>query len=88
MRYNSWDTEYGVRQNFFVILGHFLSFYPLPPPPSNNPENQNFEKMEKASEDVTILNLCNKKHDMECNMQFLVILGYFLLFYPAVDLEN
>ena len=44
--------------------------------------------MEKASEDVTILNLCNKKHDMECDMQFLVILGYFLLFYPAVDLEN
>ena len=70
-----------------------LSFWAIfclftPPAPSNNPENQNFEKMEKASEDVTILNLCNKKHDMECDMQFLVILGYFLLFYPAVDLEN
>ena len=40
-----------------------------------NPENQNFEKMKKASGDVIILNLCNKKHDqmmyaysdMECN---------------------
>ena len=30
------------RQNFFVILGHFLPFYP-----ADNPENQKFEKMEK-----------------------------------------
>ena len=60
--------------NFFlVIMGHFLPFtLPIPP---NNPENQNFEKMKKASGDVIILNLCNKKHDqmmyaysdMECN---------------------
>ena len=35
----------------------------LPPPPPNNPENQNFEKTKKASGDVIILNLCNKKHD-------------------------
>ena len=27
-----------------VIMGHFLPFYP-----PNNPENQNFEKMGKAS---------------------------------------
>ena len=54
-------------------MGHFLPFtLPIPP---NNPENQNFEKMKKASGDVIILNLCNKKHnqmmyaysDMECN---------------------
>ena len=64
--------RYGVRQFFLVIFGHFLPlFSPLP----NNPENQNFEKMKKASGDVIILNLCNKKHDqimyaysdMECN---------------------
>ena len=63
--------RYGVRQFFLVIFGHFLPlFSPLP----NNPENQNFEKMKKASGDVIILNLCNKKHnqmmyaysDMEC----------------------
>ena len=36
---------------------------PPPPPPPNNPENQNFEKTKKASGDVIILNLCNKKHD-------------------------
>ena len=52
--------RYGVRQFFLVIFGHFLPlFSPLP----NNPENQNFEKMKKASGDVIILNLCNKKHD-------------------------
>ena len=37
------------RQNFFVILGYFLPFYP-----SNNPENQNFEKMKKAPGDIII----------------------------------
>ena len=55
------------------ILGHFLPV--TSPPPPNNPENQNFEKMKKTSGDVIILNLCNKKHDqimyaysdMECN---------------------
>ena len=66
--------RYGVRQFFLVIFGHFLPlFSPLP----NNPENQNFEKMKKASGDVIILNLCNKKHnhmmyaysDMECDRQ-------------------
>ena len=67
--------RYGVRQFFLVIFGHFLPlFSPLP----NNPENQNFEKMKKASGDVIILNLSNNKHnhmmyaysDMECNRQF------------------
>ena len=46
------DTEFpeiGSETIFFVILGHFMA------------ENQNFEKMKKASGDVIILNLCNKK---------------------------
>ena len=67
--------------NFFVNLGHFLPYnpplHPTPHPP-NNLENQNFEKMKKASGDVIFLNLCNKKHDqivyaysdMECDRQF------------------
>ena len=41
----SWDMECG-RHNFFVILDGFLPFYP----PPNNPENQNFGKMEKFLE--------------------------------------
>ena len=42
---------------------HFGSFFALFPPSPNNPENQNFEKMRKASGDIIILRLCNKKHD-------------------------
>ena len=41
-----WETE------FFVILDHFLTFYQ--PPPPNNLENQNVEKMKKVSGDITI----------------------------------
>ena len=41
--YDVWFLRYDVRQTeLFVILGHFLSFYP-----NKNLENQNFEKMEK-----------------------------------------
>ena len=88
-----WGTESG--RIFFVILGHLLPFY-SPPPPSNYPENQNLEKMKKASGDVIILNLSNNKHnhmmyaysDMECNRQFFVILGHVLLFYPNTEPEN
>ena len=49
-------------ENFFlVILGQFL---PFTSPPSNNPDNQNFQRMKKASPgDIIILNLRNKKHD-------------------------
>ena len=50
-----------------------------------NPKNQNFEKMNKASEDIIISHLCTKNHDrmmyaysdMECGRH---ILGHFLLF--------
>ena len=43
---------------FFVLLDHFLPFH-LP----NNPENQIFEKMKNAYEDVIILYMCTKNHD-------------------------
>ena len=69
--------RYRVRQNFVI----FCHAPPPRPTPPNNLENHNFEKMKKASGDVIILNLCNKKHDhmmyaysgMECNRQFFVI---------------
>ena len=41
MMHGSWDIECD-RQIFFVILEHFLAFYP-----PSNPKNQNFEKNEK-----------------------------------------
>ena len=46
---------------FFVILDHFLPFYP-----PMDPENQNFEKMKKTLEDIIILQMCtiNDSHMM------------------------
>ena len=72
--------RYGVRQYFFVILGHFLPFTPPPPPKTTHKTKilkKKKKKMKKASGDVIILNLCSKKHDqimyafsdMECDRQ-------------------
>ena len=38
--------------DFFVIFGYFLHFYP-----SNNVEDQNFDKMKKTPRDIVILNM-------------------------------
>ena len=47
-----WFLRYGVQQaEFLVILGHFLPFYP-----TNNPQNQVFEK-------IIILHKCTKNLD-------------------------
>ena len=39
--------------DFFVIFGYFLHFYP-----SNNAEDQNFDKMKKTPRDTVILHMC------------------------------
>ena len=84
--FDSWDTEWDG--------WNFLSFWAIfcPFTPSNNSENQNFEKIKKGPRDVIILHMCTKNHnhmmyaswDTECNRQnFLIaILGYYLPFYP------
>ena len=41
MRYDSWDMK--LNRQVFVILGHFLPFYP-----TNNPKNKSFEKIKKT----------------------------------------
>ena len=64
-----WFFRYGVQQTkFFVILDHFLPFYP--PPPPNKPENQNFEKLKKASGAIIILHKCtkNRNHMLYCSL--------------------
>ena len=40
-------------QNFFVILDHFLHFYP-----PNNLNNQNFKKLKKPASDIIALRMC------------------------------
>ena len=37
---------------FFIILGHFLTFFPM------DPENQNFGKMKNKPADIIILQMC------------------------------
>ena len=55
--YNVWFLRYGARQTeFFLILEHFMPFYP-----TNNPKNQNFEKIKAG--DIIILQNCTKNHD-------------------------
>ena len=80
--------RYGVRQTeFFVIMDHFLPFYP-----PMDPENQNFEKMKKTLEDIIILQMftINDSHmiygfsDMECNRQ--IFLSFWTVFCPFTPL--
>ena len=84
--YDIWFLRYGTWQpEFFVILGHFLPFYP-----SNNPENHYFEKIKKTPWDIIILQMSsiNDNHmmyglwDMQCdNQKFFAISGHFLPYY-------
>ena len=46
---------WSVTDRIFCDFGPFLAH--LPPPP-NNPENQNFEKMKKLLGDIIILLMC------------------------------
>ena len=83
-----------MRQNFLPFWAIFCPFSPLLP---NNPENQNFEQMKNAFEDVITLNLCNKKHDhmmyayldMECSHRhnFLSFQAIFCSFAPLLTLK-
>ena len=61
LRYEAWQTE------FFVILGHFLHFYP-----TNNPKNQNFENLKKSL-DIIIFHKCTKNYDymLHCSWDML-----------------
>ena len=75
----------------FVILGHFLPFYPL-----NDPENQNFAKMNKMPGDIVILHVYHKWRSYHIwflkykarQTEFFVILGHFLPFHPRDNPEN
>ena len=78
IRYSSWDMEW---DRMFVIFDQFLPFHP-----PNNPQNQNFEKMKKASGGVIILHMCTKNQDhmiypswdVECDKQ--IFLSFWAMF--------
>ena len=60
--YGSWDMERD--RQFLSFWTVFLPFYP-----PKDPENQNFEKIKKACEDIFILQMCtiNDSHMMHCS---------------------
>ena len=86
--YDVWFLRYGVQQTeFFVIMDHFLPFYP-----PMDLENQNFGKMNNIPENIIILQMCNihDSHmmcgswDMKCNRQnFLSFWAIFCPFSPV-----
>ena len=45
--------RYRVRHLTFCYFYNFFPFYP-----TNNPQNQNFDKMKKAPRDINILQMC------------------------------
>ena len=61
MIYGLWDMKC-TRQNFFVILGHFLLF--TPPSPPYQPEKWKFQNKEKETpRDIIISHRCVKNYD-------------------------
>ena len=91
--YDIWFLRYGVQQTeLFVILGHFLPFYP-----TKTPKYQNFEKMKKKPSDIIILRKSMKNADHipycswdmgheRCNFYFHF--GLFFVLYPPNNPEN
>ena len=85
MKYSSWDTKLD-----WIFLPFWTTFEPSTP--TKNPESQNFEKMKKASGDVIIFNLCNKKNvhimydysDMKCGRHFCHFRLFLLSFTPLL----
>ena len=88
MMYGCWDME-AQQTEFFLILKHFLPFYPL-----KNPENQNFEKMKKMPGDIIISHKCTindnniiyDSWDMKHNRQNF--LSFWAIFCPFTLLTS
>ena len=89
MRYSSWDTE--CDRQYFVILGHFLCFYP-----TNSLKKTQFGKNEKGIRWChQFTHLYQKSHhmmyaswDIACNRHiFLSFLAIFCPFTPLLTLK-
>ena len=88
--YDVWILRHWAQQtDFFVILDHFLPFYP-----SNNPISENFDKKKKNSGDIINLHICtiNDNHmmygssDMERDEQNT--LSFWTIFCPFTLLKT
>ena len=87
--YEVWFLRYGVRHIIFCHFGPCFTLLTQPPSP-NNPENQNFEKLKKASRDhFTHVYQKSQSYDL-CFLrygarqtEFFLIFDHFLTFYPT-----
>ena len=88
--YDSWDMER--ETEFFLILDHFLPFYP-PPPPLHLLTNH--WKNEKNPRDIIILHKCMIHHnhiiygswDINCKTDFLSSWTIFFPFTPLTAVK-
>ena len=81
MMYGSSDIEHDGKF-FFIILDHFLPFYPL-----NNRKNQNFEKLKKSPGGIIfytsapkIITICYTVPEIQCVMDVTFIFHFGLFF--------
>ena len=71
--YDSWDMKCN-RQNIFVILGHFLPFYP-----PNSPKNENIKKLKKTPTDIIMI-ICYTVPEIWCVTNVIIIYHFGLFF--------
>ena len=71
--YGSWDMKCN-RQNIFVILGHFLPFYP-----PNSPKNENIKKLKKTPTDIIMI-ICYTVPEIWCVTNVIIIYHFWLFF--------
>ena len=81
--YGSWDMEQD-RQNFFSLRTFFLFIYPLTTQKIRILKNEKNAWRYHHLHKFTI----NNNHMMHGSWDMCVILGYFLLFYPANNPKN
>ena len=87
MMYGSWDIKFK-RQNFVVILGNFLPFYPPPPNTLKNENIKNEKNPESSSKissfytSVPKIMICYTVPEIWCMRDVIVIfiLGYHAFF--------
>ena len=82
MIYSSWENEHD--QLKLVILGHFLPFYSPKTPQKNH--KSFLKKMKTITEDIIILLMCTKNHNIWCTVPEIRSETKFYHFMPFFDL--
>ena len=99
--YDIWFLRYEMQNNFFVILCHFLPFYPPPPPPPPiSPKNKNIKNIKKIKKHLEISPFYTSAPKIMIigytvpeiwHMTDVIVIfhfGLFFFFYPPNCLKN